>query len=158
MAARGTEVIITGNPRGVFLEGTIVGTPLPGTIMEMAVPFANNGQHSYQQYQPGTDGQRRKIIILLTDSMQGKGLSDAYVSGSFGFMYVPVAGEEFNMLLQDVAGTGDVHPALETLIVKNGTGKLIATTGTPQSEPFRLLQAQAALTADTLAPVTYTGY
>ena len=62
------------------------------------------------------------------------------------------------MLLQDVAGTGDSHAIGDRFIVDNGTGKLIATTGTPESEPFILMETVAAPTADALAHVIFTGF
>jgi len=43
-------------------------------------------------------------------------------------------------------------------MVDDGTGKLIATTGTPESEPFVLLETVTDPTADTLAWTMYSGY
>ena len=62
------------------------------------------------------------------------------------------------MLLQDVAGTGDDHALGEMLIIDKGTGKLIASTGTPEAECFMLVETITDPTADTLAHVIYTGY
>lgn len=159
--ARGTEIIVSANPQGEFTEGTIIGTPKPGTVMEIdataAIP-GPGGRMSYRVYQPGTDGQRRVIWILLPDSLQGKLNTDAYVTGTRGFLYCPRAGEQFNMLLGDVAGTADDHTKGETLEVDTGTGKLIAHTGSPEADPFRLLETVTDPVADTLAWVEYTGY
>lgn len=156
MAARGSTILLKGQGR---IETVIVsGTPKPGTVMEVETFFSSNGLHKYRVYQPGTDGERRVIAVLLEDDLQGKLITDAYVSGTLGRVYFPLPGDELNMLLGDVAGTGDDHTAGETLIVDTGTGKLIATTGSPESEPFRLMEAITDPTADTLAPCMFTGY
>lgn len=156
MAARGSTILLKGQGR---IETVIVsGTPKPGTVMEVETFFSSNGLHKYRVYQPGTDGERRVIAVLLEDDLQGKLITDAYVSGTLGRVYFPLPGDELNMLLGDVSGTGDDHTAGETLIVDTGTGKLIATTGSPESEPFRLMEAITDPTADTLAPCMFTGY
>lgn len=156
MAARGSTILLKGQGR---IETVIVsGTPKPGTVMEVETFFSSNGLHKYRVYQPGTDGEQRVIAVLLEDDLQGKLITDAYVSGTLGRVYFPLPGDELNMLLGDVSGTGDDHTAGETLIVDTGTGKLIATTGSPESEPFRLMEAITDPTADTLAPCMFTGY
>lgn len=154
----GNTIVISADPQGKFLEGIVSGTPKPGTVMEVSSYFFAGRRHKWQVYQPGSDGQRRVIAVLIEDRMQGKLYSDAYVDGTRCFMYVPQAGEELNMLIADVAGTGDVHTAGDTMIVKSGTGKLIVTTGSPQSEPFRLEEGIAAPTADVWLASMYTGY
>lgn len=62
------------------------------------------------------------------------------------------------MLLLNIAGTADDHALGELLMVDNGTGKLIATTGTPECEPFVLLEAVTDPVADTLAWTMFSGY
>jgi len=161
--ARGTEIIVSANPRGVFAEGTLTAiTPKPGTIMQIDISAGldGTGRFTYEIYNADADGGRPKgpLFILLPDRLQGKLETDAYTSAGHCFLYTPVAGEEFNMLLIDIAGTGDDHTAGEMLIVDDTTGKLIATTGTPETEPFMLLETVTDPVADTLAHVIYTGY
>lgn len=160
--ARGNGIIVSADPDGVFMEGYIGAglTPKPGTVMQIDASVAlKGGRHTWKLYNTGTDGKRTKgpLIILLDDYLQGKTPSDAYVAGTRCFGYVPKAGEEFNMLLGDVAGTGDDHTLGEVLMVDDTTGKLIVTTGTPLSEPFILLEAITDPVADTLAWVQYGG-
>lgn len=157
MAARGRNILITANPQGRFLEGTIYGTPKPGTVMEIKDAFYEGNQHRWQAFS-ASSGERRMIAVLLEDKLQGKTVDDAYVSGTRGFLYCPIMGEELNMLIADVAGTADTHAALEMLRVQTATGLLIASASSPESEPFQLLQAiSVALTTDTLYPCMYTG-
>jgi hypothetical protein len=156
---RGTQIIVSADPKGKYVEGIISGTPKPGTMMEVLAGTApQGGRFTYQVFQPGTNGQRRTIYILLDDPLQGFVPGVAYVSGSRGFMYVPEEGDEMNILLKDIAGTGDVHSMGETVIAETGSGKFIATTGSPQSEPFRLMETIPAPMADTLAWAVCTGH
>ena len=158
MAARGSKVLITAEPRGRF-EGIIVsGTPKPGTVMEIETPFFQGGRHKWRVYQPGTDGEQRVIAVLLEDAEQGFGLDVAFVDGRAAKVYFPLPGEELNMLFLNVSGTADDHAAGEICMVDTGTGKLVATTGTPESEPFRLLETITDPTADFYAPCQFTGY
>ncbi len=154
--AKGNEIIVSAQPKGVFLEGTVSGTPKPGTVMEVSA-VATNGTKTFRVYQPGTDGDRRPIYVLLPDHLQGKLATDAYVSGDRCFVYCPVMGEELNMLVADVSGTGDDHAVGDVMMVDTGTGKLIVTTGSPESEPFILLEASTDPTADALLWCAYTG-
>lgn len=155
-----SEIIVTADPRGVFKEGTITGTPLPGTVMEItpATALDSNGRPTYRAYQPGTDGNRRPIFILLEDFGQGLTKDDAYVTGSHGFLYVPVAGEEFMMLFGNAGGTADDIAVGDMLIVDDSTGKVIETTGSPESEPFIALDAIVDPVADQHLHCMYTGY
>jgi hypothetical protein len=158
--ALGNEILLTAiEPQGVDIEGIISGTPKPGTVMQIkASTEPVGGVFTWEVYNQAADGNRSLIAVLLPDALQGKCATDAYVTGSRGFLYMPAAGEQLNMILQDVSGTGDTHAIGERLIVDDGTGTLIATTGTPESEPFILLETLAAPTADGLARCMFTGY
>lgn len=156
--ASGNKIVVTPDPKGVFLEGTISGTPKPGTCMEIVATALVNGRPTFRVYQPGTDGERRPVIVCLNDHLNGMLATDTYASGDHGYFYVPQAGEELNMLVADVAGTADDHTIEELMILKSGTGKLITTTGTPESEPFILLEAATDPAADALMLAFYTGY
>jgi hypothetical protein len=158
---RGTEILATGAQlRGVKKEVIVYGTPKPGTVMQVRTEagLTADNVETVEVYTPGADGNRRPIMVLLENQLSGKTYDDAYVSGQRGWVYFPVAGEYLNMRLLDVAGTGDDHSFGELLIVDNGTGKLIATTGSPESEPFQLLETITDPTADTVALCRYTGY
>lgn len=160
--ARGNGIIVSSEPRGVFKEGTLTGALTPGIICQVDVSegLDNNGNFTYEPFNSSADGVRPigPFLILLHDNLRGNLSTTAYASGDHGFLYVPVAGEEFNCIIGDVSGTGDDHAFGEVLIVDDGTGELIATTGTPECEPFMLLEAITDPTADTLAHVIYSGY
>ena len=153
-----SEIIVTASPKGVFLEGIISGTPKPGTCVTLTNTAEVGGRFTYEPYNADADGNRRTVLVLIEDYLQGKTKEDAYANGDRCFLYAPCMGEELKMLLADVSGTGDTHAIGELLIVDDSTGKLIATTGSPESEPFQLLEALAAPTADTHALCMYTGH
>jgi len=168
--AKGNQIIVSDDPRGRFIEGVISGTPKPGTVMEIKWTVAAGGpsgmDFTYEAYGTtaadgvkgvGADGDRRTIYVLDRNKLEGVVATTAYVDGERAFLYVPVAGEDLNMILQDVAGTGDDHAIGDTLMVDDGTGKLLATTGDPESEPFQVLEVVTDPVADTLTLCRYTG-
>ena len=150
---KGVRIIVTSQPRGVYEDIVVTGTPTPGTCMEITPatePIA--GVFNYSVY--GTtaassgqyvaaDGDKKAIAILLEDDAQAKIYSDAYVTGTRGRVYYPVMGEQFNMLLEDVSGTGDTFVIGEELMVDNGTGKLLTADDNAEAHPFTLLETVA---------------
>lgn len=109
----------------------------------------------------GADGNRRVMAILIPDPNTGQASDTAYVSaaspGTRCYMYVPQAGETFNMLVEDVGGTGDDLRIGDLMMVDDGTGKLLETSS-PESEPFMVLEDITNPLADTLVWCMYTGY
>jgi hypothetical protein len=164
MALRGNKVVISSPQNGKQRAGVLGDTSAAGTCMEIQTPFYQGGQHLYRAFQPGTDGLRRQVIVLLEDDIQGFGIlksdgtPNAGVSGTMRQFYWPVPGDEMNMLIKDIAGTADDHTAGDLLIINTGTGKLIASTGSEQSDPFVLLETVIDPTADFYSPCMFTGY
>lgn len=161
--ARGNGIIVSAEPKGRYMEGFIASgeTPKPGTILQIQVATAlRGGRHTFEIYNADADGGRPKgpFYVLLPDECRGKTASDAYAAGDRCFLYTPLPGDELNLLLLDIAGTGDDHTKGETLIVDDTTGKLIATTGTPETEVAMLLETVTDPTADTLAWCIWTGF
>ena len=156
----GNKILIEGEPKGKFLEGYINGALKPGILMQLDVSEAAvGGRFTYEAYAPGTDGIRSgPLFILLEDYLQGKTMDTAYADGDKCFLYVPYPGEELNILVGDVAGTGDDHAVGDLMIPNTSDGKWIATTGTPEWEPFMLLEAATDPTADALMRAMHTGY
>lgn len=161
--ALGNSIIVSPMPRGVDMEGYVNAALLPGTIVQIDVSegLGDDGRPDWEAFNSSADGVRPigPLGILLEDRHQGKEVTDAYVSGDRCFVYIPQAGEEYNLLLADLTGTADDHLFGEMLIVNDGDGLLIATTGSPETEPFMLLEAVTDPTgADDLVHVIYTGY
>lgn len=162
--AKGNLIVVSAEPQGRFVEGYIATgeTPKPGQVVQIkaSAGIDDTGNFTWEIYNADADGGRPKgpLGVLDIDHMQGKTATQAYVAGARCFVYIPYPGDELNMLLADVGGTADAHSFGEMLIVDDTTGKLIATTGTPETEPFMLLEDVTAPTADTLVHVIYTGY
>lgn len=153
--ARGSLIVVSPFPKGHFVEGIIGAglTPKPGTAVQLQPATAlQGGRHTWELYNADADGGRPKgpIIILTEDSLQGRPMTTAYAAGERAFGYIPLPGDELNLLLGDVAGTGDDHALGEILIIDDTTGKFIATTGSPEEEVAQLLEAVTDPTTDTL--------
>lgn len=160
--ARGNCIIVSANPRGVFNEGFIAAgeTPKPGQILQIQAATAlRGGRHTFEIYNADADGGRPKgpWYILREDSFRGRTVTDAYAAGDRCFLYTPLPGEELNLLVANIAGTADDHSVGEMLIVDDTTGKMIATTGSPETEVAQLLEAITDPVADTLAWCIWTG-
>lgn len=171
--AHGNCIIVSSPPMGRFEEITVVGTPKPGTIMNI-VPATEPQGGRYSMEPAGTtaasgsrgmsaDGDRIPICVLLGGAdpvagvPPGRTSTDAYVTGERGTVYYPALGEEINVLKMDVAGTGDDFTIGDKLIVDDGTGKVLLSAGSPESEPFMCLETITDPSADQLIHALYTG-
>jgi len=159
--ASGNEIIVSSEPRGVRKEGYISGALLPGTLVQiMAATEPVNGRFTWEAYNTAADGDQRLVAVLLEDSLQGKTAADAYVSGDRCFIYCPVAGEELNVRVSAAGtGTGNSQAIGDLYTVNDGDGLLIATTSTPEMEPFICLETVSdVVAAGTLVHCMYTGH
>lgn len=141
--AKGSDIILTSPPRGVFLEGIVSGTPSPGTVMQIKAGAAPvGGRHTWEVYNPTSDGDPRLVAVLLPDQLQGGIATAAYVSGTRCFMYVPLAGEEINMLAAGEPGTGSANAFTigERLEIQHATGLLIQQSSSAGSAPFQSME------------------
>ncbi len=167
--ARGKNIVCSGDPRGVFRDCIIVGTPKPGTVMELksATPDSQ-GLFSYV-VAARASGAKGEIAVYCPDELQGAigvGASlganlghtpgDAAVTGTIGRVYFPLAGEELNMIVASVAGTADDVAIGDLFGVQTATGKLIANSGYA-SAPFKALEVITDPTADYVLHVLYLG-
>jgi hypothetical protein len=156
-------IVISPEPRGGrFLGGIIEGTPKPGTVMQIKSATEKvGGKFTWEVYNRDADSNRPKgpLAVLTEDSLQGRGITDAYVTGTWGMLYVPTFGDELLMLVQNVSGT-DTFAIGDILIVDDGTGTLVLTTGSPEIEPFMCAETVAATawTADTHLHCFFTGF
>jgi hypothetical protein len=145
---KGTKILVTSKPRGVFEDVYITGTPKPGTVMMITAATAMVGGVFNASVYTGTDGARTAIAVLLERDQDGSIYSDAYAAGEMGRLYFPLPGEKLNMLFEDVGGTGDDFAIGDIMMVDSGTGKLLATSGSIESEPFQCLEAVTDPMAD----------
>lgn len=113
----------------------------------VAGTLQSNGRGTWQVSQLTTGAKQLPLAILLEDDNQGAIFSTAYVSGTRCRMYVPIGGEEINMLLGDVSGTGDIVTIGDLFGIETATGKIKANSSYT-STPFQAMESLAALTAD----------
>ena len=158
--ARGNEIIVTADPKGQFNEFHVASgeTWYPGMIVMPDPSVALiGGRHTGKIYDRGADGDRPSggwwVVTNLLNTMLGQGTGVAITDRAQ--VYSPRNGEELNLLIANLSGTGDDHALGELFMVDDGTGKLIATTGTPETEVATLLEAITDPTADTLAWCTW---
>ena len=158
--AIGNEIVIS-SPYGRKVEGIISGTPKPGTVMQIkAATAAVGGRLTWEVYNAAADGDQRLIAVLDIDHLQGKISTDAYVDGQHGFLWVPLPGDELNMLVSAPGtGTGDAIAIGDLFMVNDGDGLLVDTTGSPESEPFQAIEAVSdVVSTGTLVACVYTGH
>lgn len=145
--ALGNKILVNTEPKGRRQSCIISGTPKPGTHMEMVPATGPNGSGLYT-YRTLTraDGAKGPLVVLLEDDEQGKTATDAYVSGTVGKLYWPLAGDELNLLKRDQPGTGTVgFDNVGDLLAIDGASGMLQAGGSLASQPYQLLED---LTAD----------
>lgn len=172
-SAKGNRTIVTTGrtPSGVFREGIVKTgeTHYPGMIVQEDRSVAEvEGVATYKIYDADADGGRPKgaIFICCVESlgeMAEKGIDPAvttngFAAGERALYYSPRAGEQFNCVYKNVTGTADDVAAGDVLIIDDATGKLIVTTGSPETEPFKAMTALVDPTEDAALWVEFTGY
>jgi hypothetical protein len=155
---KGTTIELTSNPKGVFLEGIVSGTPLPGHNMQVkAATEPVSGRHTWQLAAPGSDGLPVIIAILLPDHLQGKLYSDAYVDGTRCFMYCPIAGEEMNVRCGEGGGTHNTF-AIADLLMSDADSGIFVPNSAGTSVPWQVMETLTQVVDDTLVFCQYTGH
>lgn len=159
------ETILVYGKSGRLLEGYVEGALLPGTVVQRkAATEPKSGAYTYQAYNRDADGNRPAgaLWVLLEPGVldPSKLITDAYVSGDHCRLYCPVPGDWLLMLVSKAGtGTGDSIAISDSLIVDDGTGLLVATTGSPETEPFAALETMSDVEADgTLTLCEFTGF
>lgn len=151
-------IVLTAAPAGRFLEGIISGTPKPGTCMQVkAATEMIGGRHTWEVFNKAADGSNYLIAVLYNNHFMGQPITAAYETGARCFMYCPIPGDELQVLVANIGGTGDSFAIGDLLMVDDTTGKAVASTGSEARTPFIVMETVAALAADRLVHVMYTG-
>lgn len=162
---KGNQILVSAPIEGRMQEGILdtTGTPKPGTVVQKKAGTApdGNGHFIWTEFNRDADGNRPAGALgVLLEKGEGYSYADAYADGDHCFVYLPLPGDQLNMLWS-AAGTGasDAIDELDLGIVDDGTGLLVATTGSPEIEPFAALEAVADVVATgTLVWSEFTGY
>jgi len=158
MSASHNTILLTSAPMGRFLEGILNTACYPGTNMEVdAAVEPIGGKHTWQASSL-TTGQRQLLAILLENEMVGKTCSDQIADEQKIRMYCPIPGDELLVLVSaSGTGTGDAQ-AIGDILIRASGGTFIATTGTPEQEPFQVMETMTDVTSTgTLTHVMATG-
>lgn len=164
---KGNDIVVNGMfGRGrynTYYNGT-GGDLYPGTICQVDTSVALRGGYStVVVYDRDADGDNPLgAHIVVTHEMQkmvGKLATDAIPSGEMFQGYEPIAGDDLNLLLKDAdTGTSTDDVAAGTiLMVDDGTGLLIATTGSPEREVAVTMEAQNNMSAAALTWCRWAG-
>lgn len=154
---KGSKIIVSGDPRGVWLEGTIFGTPKPGICVTIRATALVGDEPVFEPYNVASDGKASVVGILLEDSGQGRTYNDAYVTGTKCQVYFPLMGEQFNIWFQNQSGTADDVAIGDLFMLDDGTGQLLANSS-GDMVPFVAMETLTDPTADKLIRVMYTGH
>lgn len=156
---KGTEILVSSHPHGIFLEGIIGDTSSPGTHMQIKAATAMiGGEPTWVAANIGTDGAPALIAVLLSDRLQGKTATDAYVFGTRCFLYCPIAGEDMNVLVGEGAGTANTFAIGDQFMLDSDVGVVIPKSGSPVSVPWICMETNTQVTASTLVWCRYTGH
>lgn len=175
----GNKILLESHPQGRFEEVIVVGTPKPGQWMgrkPATAPVGGNPSTvgTFSMEPAGAtaaagsrgmdaDGDRLAVAILLgpgeTASTPPTSAPADYTftTGERGMVYWPQNGDRLNTLFQNAAGTADDVAIGDKLIIDDGTGKVLVSTGTPLSEPLEAIEALTDPTADTLIAAVWCG-
>lgn len=154
--AKGNKIVISANPDPArFRECIVSGTPKPGTVMQLKASTAFVGGRPTYEARSLTAGSKGANAVLLPNTLEGQLSTTAYADGARGFLYFPQAGDELNMLLEDVSGTADTV-AIGDRFGVNNNGKL-KRDSSYTSTPYQAIEALSALTADALVACVYNG-
>jgi hypothetical protein len=148
---KGNCILLSSNPKGQFIEGVMGDTSKPGCCVQVKAATAfSNGRPTFVAAAPGTDGKQVMQAILLEDSNQGFGPQTAYVVGTRAIAYVPIAGEEMNVRLGEVAGTGNTYAIGDRVVNDAEDGIYVPAPGTEQDTPFIVQETLTQVAGGTL--------
>lgn len=157
--ARGNRIVVNPDAKGAYEWGYLAGAYYPGNIVQIDPTVAlKAGKHTWKLYDRAADGDRPlgPFGVLVEDLYKGKAATEALVSGELAKIYIPLPGDELNLMFGNASGTADDVTLGMAMMVDDGTGEIIPTAGSPQEAPFVALEAITDPTADQLLWVRYS--
>jgi len=153
-------IVLSAHPQGKFLEGIVASTVtantlFPGSIMQLVPPGAGfafqEGRFAWAGANLASAGLPTLIACLQEDDQQGFTTGTAYVAGTRMKMYVPIEGEEMNLLYGTSAGTSNNLTPGQLLMVQATGPALVNFTASPAIATFMSYDTLTSVAADTLA-------
>lgn len=176
--ALGNRIVVSPHPLGRWEEIIVAGTPKPGQFMGIkgsVAPVGGNpsgaGRFTYEEAGAtaasgskgmAADGDSIAVGILCAPGESAASPpigsnSTAYAAGDRAMIYWPLPGDQLNVLFQNAGGTADDVTVGDKLIIDDGTGKVLVSTGTPAREPLEAREALTDPTADALILAVWCG-
>lgn len=159
--ARGARIVVNPDARGHYEWGYLTTAEKPGTILQIDPSVAlKHGKHTWVVYNRDNDGDQPKgpFVVLVENLYEGREATTAYAAGDFVKMYIPQAGDELNLLFGNASGTGDDIALGDIMMVDDATGKVVETTGSPETEVAVALEAIVDPSADQLLWCRWSGH
>lgn len=175
----GNKIVVQGNPNGRWEEIVVAGTPKPGQFMGIkgsVAPVGGNptsaGRFTYEEAGAtaasgsrgmNADGDRIAVGILCGPGETAATVPTTspagftYAAGDRASIYWPCNGDLLNVLYQNQSGTADDVAVGDKGIVDDGTGKILVSTGSVESEPVEFREALVDPTADALLLAVWCG-
>lgn len=153
--AKGNKILVVGD-KGRHFEAICGEVFSPGQLLQIkaATEPDGSGMYTVEEFDGAADGERTLIIVALENNLAGKTSSDAYAVNDVVQCYIPAIGDELNLMVQASAGALAIAGKM---ILDDGTGTLIKTTGTPEAEPFICLETASDPGSDGLYHMMFTG-
>ena len=136
-------IVVAANPRGIHSEGIASETGIKPGHLVRRVPgqdVDDTGRSKVELWDGAAAGERDEILVADI-GWEGQTEDDAYALNDRVRLYSPCPSEKVRVRVK----SGVTLTYQGKLIAEANTGELIATTGTPESEPFK---SQEAGTAD----------
>lgn len=159
--ARGSRIVVNADAKGQYDWVHLATAEYPGTILQLDPSVAlSAGKHTAVPYNRDADGDRPKgpLMVIVEDLYNGRAATAAVEAGALCKVYIPLPGDEINLLYMNVSGTADDVELGDIMTVDDGTGKVIVTTGSPEIEVAVALEAIVDPTADQLLWCRWSGY
>lgn len=168
MAQKGNNIVVNGEFGKGRYSPMINGTGAvlyPGTIMQVDPSVALvGGVSTCVVYDRSADGEQPKgAFWVATEHMgrlAGKTVDDTIEVGAMFEAYAPAAGDDLNLMVSDAdTGTSTNDVAVGTIMmVRDGFGTLIATSGSPETEVAVMMSAANDFSGNRLNWVQWTGH
>lgn len=136
--AQGTPIVLSADPKGVWMEGKLTDTSLPGTHVEIVPATAPVGGRFSWRARSSANGAADPCVFTVNMWEAGATVTTTPTANDRGKFYWPFNGEEYNLRVAESSGTGTASQnAIGDRLSVNDSGLLIA--GTSTSKPYYLL-------------------
>jgi hypothetical protein len=135
------RIVLANDPKGTFNEGEVGAALSPG----MAIELQADGAYDPLQAAIG-EAVKGEVIVAIEDALQGKSVDDAYTVGDPVQYYIPLPGDEMNVLVKD----GETIAIGDDLVTEATSGLFVEAAGTEGRYMFKALEAASPSGANAL--------